>query len=1022
MIPAPYQGFKLATGRWVGGSQMMGNPAPVGLIAEVIARGPLFAEARLTYAYPDERTYSLTCRIIAGEAVALFSESFNTEKGKSYHRNLNYDFKRFVQGRFGYADTFENSHWVRMSLGDFQPEIERGDPWYGTLHPWTSWHGGMLTIPLANTTEYLGLMALRAGHWTRPLENLPLVKLHGDELLLQLPINDGRREWGMHFGAPDAAKPTGEERPSRAFPGLDHPSALQQAHTKYGDISLEVVKEWMLAWSDVRPTPNPVSINPPGNLAEVRQRIADDPLLAQRAKEHTAFWDGQRATKGFPLIGNWVMTPEGAEDVYLASGTAQHARDLFTLTLARLRYYTEQTLGGVGFTGYRNGHSYGMFHLAHFLIGVARQADLLLGSPHLTADEKAALRAQLAFYAYLFTDQDYWPPNEIGKGTYNMYASRDGAVGCLGAVLVGHPRAVAWQTVGAERVEDVLNNFIYPSGAMLEGMHYSGVTLDFILPFVSMLKLAGGKDYFTDERLKKGLRWYASCLPPTDVRFGRAYMPPFGYSHPSNTSQSVRWAVAAVMTANTDPAFSALMMRVWRQQGMPMNMVGGEAGYRSAFFLGMVNPALPAATPTDLVSAKWDGFGAVLRSHPASPLETFLAIPTGVPGGFRAYPNEGAFHLYAKGAPLCLRFGTRSFSVIGTMQAWMSNRITFDRRDECTNDTGKITAWASLPAADLFTGEYRFTRLAARAPLTEKEPGRMELSEPRVVNTKLAVGEGNGFFGDQQDVPPQLWRRQLLFAKDTDPLGPHYLLVRDSFQASLPTDWNLWCLATDLRINGDTATFTGKYEVDLDVLMADAPDKIVTGAWGPDTAQFYERQKLLQMQQGINNGYFALLYPRKRDAEPVPVLRRALDGAGVAVTLPDRADWAILAVDPVTVKEGEVAFTGRAGLAQRGKEWMRLALLDGDRVALGDFALMHGRQVVEEVRVPAAGAISVTARADRLDGDATGDSRQVVITISPAARVLTTLTIDDVPAPLTVTGVNTYSFQLPAGAHRFTLK
>jgi len=1033
-IPAPYQGFRLTTGRWVGTSRLMGDPAPQGLKAELVERGPLFAEVLLTYSYPEGRTYVLRCRVIAGQPVALFSEEFDIEPGCKYHRNINYDYRRFAQGRFGYSGAFQDSHWVRLSLGDFSPDLTKlvsspdlgshaafraDDPWLATLHPWQSWHGGSMMVPLADEREYLALMALKAGHWVRPLENLALVKRDGEEIYLELPINDGAREWGVHFGLPDSWKPTGPERNPREYPGLDHPSPLRLALIKYGESPLDVIKDWQLRWKDRAKVPYPVSINPPGELETVRKRIAEEPLLSRHAQGVTEHWESLRGQENFPLTRLWVMTPDGVEDVYLATGEERHARELYELTLARLHYYVEQTLRGVGFHNYRAGHQYGMFHLAHVLVGVARQADLCLGSPFLSDEQKANVRAHLAFFAYLFDDGNYWPPNNIGKGTYNMYASRDGALGILGSLLAGHPQAPRWQKAADDRINDILDNFIYPSGAMLEGMHYSGVTLDFTLPYMMLLKLSGGKDYFTDERLKRGLRWYASCLPPVDKRFGRAYMPPFGYSHNSNTSQSVRWAVAAAMTAQTDPEFCGLMMRTWQQQGWFMKMVGGEAGYQSAFFVGVVDPSLPVPDDPALASAKWEGFGAVLRNHSDSPLETFMAIPTGVPGGFRAYPNEGTFHLYAKGAPLCLRFGTRSFNAIATLQAWMNNRITFDRRDECHHGTGKIISWASLGASDLFGGEYRFTRLAAKAPMTGEEPGRMELSEPRVVKTDQKVGEGLGFFGDQEDVPPQLWRRFIMFVKDPEPLGPNYFLVRDRFQASLPTDWNLWCLAEELKIDGARATFKGKFDVDLDVFIAQEPKKIVSGAWGPD----WERQKLLQLQQDPNVGYFALLYPRKR-GEPVPEFTALAEGKGVRVTLPGRTDWAFLCEDSVEVKEDDVEFSGRAGMVRREEGRQQLVILHGDRIAVGDFALMHGRQVVEDVRVPAEGPIAVSAALEpgpRLVGEYEGGARKVVIRVPVAYRSLRSLKINGRPADLMPEGVGVYSFRLPGGRGGFEI-
>jgi hypothetical protein len=113
----------------------------------------------------------------------------------------------------------------------------------------------------------------------------------------------------------------------------------------------------------------------------------------------------------------------------------------------------------------------------------------------------------------------------------------------------------------------------------------------------------------------------------------------------------------------------------------------------------LIDSTIPSASGAQLRSSKWDGFGAVLRNHADSPWETFMAVPTGAPDGFRAYPNEGTFHLYAKGAPLCLRFGARSYNDTVTQSAWMNNRITFDTRDESQDGTGLLREWRSLPGA-----------------------------------------------------------------------------------------------------------------------------------------------------------------------------------------------------------------------------------------------------------------------------------------------------------------------------------
>jgi hypothetical protein len=1006
-VPAPYEGFRLTTGRWVGSSRLMGEPGPERLVATVTERGPLFAEVVLSYDYPQDRSFTLRCRVIAGQPVALFTEESNLEPGCGYHRNLNYDYKRFVQGRYGYSEAFEKSHWLRVNLGDFTPAIDRsGDSWHATLFPWGSWHGGSMTVPLADDSEYLGLMALRAGHWRRPLENLGLVRIAGEEIYLQLPINDGRREWGIHFGPVTSMNPAGEEPPKEIYPGLRHPSLLQLALIKYGQLSLDVVKDWQLAWKDRQEVPSPITINPPGKVQTVRQRIAADPVLSAHAKKVEAHWDRFRKEPDFPFTTWWIMNPEGVEDVYLASGKKEHARELYELALGRLRFYSAQTLSGVGFTGYRYGHGYGMFHLAHVLIGTARQVDLLLGSPHINEQEKEALRAQLSFFAFLFMDPDYWPMNEIPKGPYDMIAARDNSVGFIGAVLGGHPQAREWLRVAEKRIDDIISHYIHPSGAMKEGTHYSGVTMDFTLPVMAAMKLSGGEDYFQDARLKRGFHWYAALLPPVDKRFGFAYMPPFGYSHPTGTSMSVRWAVMAAMTARSDQEFAGLMMRTWRQQGSPMRFVVGEAGYQSAFSLGLIDPAMPEPKDPGLASEKWEGFGAVLRNHAGSPLETFMALPTGAPDGFRAYPNEGAFHLYAKGAPLCLRFGARGYNDTVTQSAWMNNRITFDKRDESQSGTGLIRQWVSLSTADFFGGEYRITRLRGKPVPAATDRGNLELSEPRVVDTKETGSVISSFFGDEQDVPPQTWRRQILFVKDQAPRGPNYFLLSDSFAATLPTDWNLWCLANEMKMDGAKATFSGKFEVDLDVYLLQNPGKIVTGAWGPEK----ERQKLLQLQQDANQGYFVALYPRAKD-EPVPVLSRISGGKGLSVSLPNRTDWAFLSAERFEFEEADLQFSGSAGVAQRGESWIRLTLLDGERIALGGLAVRNPEQGGK-----GAFALSATSATQIiLEGESDGEARPIMFRIPPEWKALSRITVDGQIVVFSRDSDDWYLLPLPSG-------
>jgi hypothetical protein len=149
----------------------------------------------------------------------------------------------------------------------------------------------------------------------------------------------------------------------------------------------------------------------------------------------------------------------------------------------------------------------------------------------------------------------------------------------------------------------------------------------------------------------------------------------------------------------------------------------------------------------------------------------------------------------------------------------------------------------------------------------------------------------------------------------------------------------------------------------------------VSGAWGPDS----ERQKLLQFQQEPNQDYFVVLYPRSKD-EPIPTFSSIDSGKGVCVRLPDRADWAFLSQEPVQMREQDVQFHGRAGVAQRGKGWRRLTLLEGRMIAMGDLA-------VHNVEGNGRGGInlSVTLAPDlRVEAESFGEIRSVRISIPGA--------------------------------------
>lgn len=238
------------------------------------------------------------------------------------------------------------------------------------------------------------------------------------------------------------------------------------------------------------------------------------------------------------------------------------------------------------------------------------------------------------------------------------------------------------------------------------------------------LKAAGFHDFFEDPRYRYGLEFYGQLLTPTDPRYDAGYIVPFGNGQ-GHLNRSALWGIAAYMTAESDPDFSRRMQYYWQRAGMQVGMKIGDRFDFGWMSLGWIKPDLPAADPGFLSSSYIQRWGAVMRSGIGPALErsegtdreTFMALQLSKPG-WVSYNSEGGFQLHAKGKPLCLVFGVRSWGVgqhasypNATVQRWLANRPSFDEANEWRND-GKLLEWVSLPQADLAAGEWTITTLA----------------------------------------------------------------------------------------------------------------------------------------------------------------------------------------------------------------------------------------------------------------------------------------------------------------------
>ena len=180
----------------------------------------------------------------------------------------------------------------------------------------------------------------------------------------------------------------------------------------------------------------------------------------------------------------------------------------------------------------------------------------------------------------------------------------------------------------------------------------------------------------------------------------------------------------------------------------------------------------------------------------------------------------------------------------------------------------------------------------------------------------------------------------MAFVKDVDPAGPNYFVLRDSFggNPTVPTDLNLWFLASGMRREGDVFHFDGQVKADMDVFVhtprdcsprtatyghLQEPYGRLTGfdpRWHPD-GKLAERQTLLRLTQPPGKPSLVVLYPRLGESDPPATYERVGEGDGIVrVATPLSTDTIILADAPVSHEGDGFSLTSRAAVARRYRD------------------------------------------------------------------------------------------------------
>jgi hypothetical protein len=935
-VPAPVLAVRGRSGEWLGRGWLESPQNVTGYDITLLDDGPIFKRVRARYDFEGGH-YLCTVTLREGEEVVHIHEEFDLGE-RIPARDSNFCFS-FYQGLE--PDTIRTAGRSRFRAnagGDeavFPIDYDQAQEqlrvhglfcwWPGAVHYFGAYRAG------DPAGDLLAVFPERPGHWRTPTvlflntETTP----RGPDLVLRAPIKQSRknalvdgvvpettapgvppsygaREWGLLVSrVEDVVAPDDSAAAS----------GIRRARTRYGQNPLDKIKEWALAYPDPGPGAYPRGYITRAELPKLRERARAVPALRARLERD----DGFR---------------------YLVTGDAELGKRLFNRCLSDLRSAVEKWLDSQGDLG-RSTH---MHQGIYFLIHLAPRFDIAMSVPEVSDDERREARALFAFLVYKLADPD-WLGEAAGfhLGNPNMPTKALSVIGEAASLIPEHPMADEWRLRSAHNFFDMMRDMVtMPGGAWLECLHYQmDAALNGTLQTAECFQNTGFMDLYDDPRLKQTMLFSASTLTPVDPRWGIRTMPPIGHTGYEQNSLYGRMAAG---TADTDPEYSRWMQWAWEACGSPFKEHNDEL---------IIAPELPASPP-DMSSKHFPGFGSVMRAHFGDPSETYCLFRMG--RNIDHYElDQGNIVLYAKGAPLVLDFGSLYDPMM--FRPWLHNRVSINHMGERYVTWGEITQTDFLEAADACLGTMTFDQLV----YLSEYPGEPEPPET-----------GAGY----REISPVIWSRQVLLVKHEQADGPHYVLVRDGFVGDGAdfSDFSLWCLANGVDVDGNVAHYTGQHGVDLAVTVLDpATPEFATGSYGHNStsylplehfkkvngpeAEFEEIQHFVRLKRTDDKGYFAVLYPHRAGEAP-PVFAPWGGGAGVTAAIDGELHTAICAEHPGQFAEGDIALDGQRAVVRRADGRLVLALLSGTRLR------------AYEHELAASGPAAVTVEDDSVDGEA----------------------------------------------------
>ena len=907
-VPGPILGFGRPRQPWVGASRWKTPLYCRSITTEILASGPLWTEARVHYAFEHGAAYTMTLRAHTARDFVEIDEQIALRIDGGWELSL---YPGLEPDRFythTVCPTLENDghcfvEAIDTSRDDRIREIQV--PAIGTYYvPHLVGYVGLFNSR-READGVVGLVGLDGELWESAMHNrLRLAACTTPDVVLQLPAKSGRRKWALMLtDAKDALKTAAREQ-----------SSLLKLQVRHTETRLRDVLQMQLTAAEAKETA-PLLFSD-DILHRARERLVHLPRFRERLEvvESGSVTD--------PAFG------------YLMSGEREHAEETKAMILSGLKHFVDCLLDGGGAADCR-ATTISLSRPIRAWIGML---DLIRREPGLLDDEEGReIERLLLFLAHKMMGPGIWPHRrtalhqdhpESQKPLYsfpgdvlpdipywinclpNFQSDWLIALASIGLAYPKHPESRAWIEKCLEDLDAQFDHFVFESGAWIESMNYALYTLNYYTHFFIMLKGAGIRDYFADERLLRWLGWHARMLTPPDPRLdGVQTQAPIGNAvFPDGQAAVFNWMAQQI----PDQDLAGQLVEVWRREG------ASEFAHpaTTAIFEALLDPDLTPGELPVFGSTIEPGFGAILRHGEKTPEETFLTFKAGAV--FSHYEgDELAFHWHARGVPLCCDYGVYQPA---SSQWCAHNVVEVPARDSMRR--GFLADHHLDECADYLVAEHPgLIRYMEDYPEDYPDPEAERFSKKY------------NYLDHEAPLGPKVWSsRALLFVK------PHYLVLLDEVEGTTPSRLNLHCVADRLRVNRDRLDFAGRFGMDLSVYVAQPSEfSVERGKHAPVKGDADHSQLFARVIPEGANRYLTVLYPHT--AEERVTFSRLSDGVGVQVEGPCGLDRVWLARRrTVCAGEGH-RFVGTAAFVRASDGAVSLNLVRGESLESGGLSI-----------------------------------------------------------------------------------